>query len=438
MDMFYLFAMSKIFMMPIGLTDSVPLPQRNSNETAPICREVCEYDNWYQRARCEKRMLDKIPLPPGCESAIILELQGNNITYVDTGSLSGYRNVRTLDISNNEISKLEPETFVNMANLKNVLFSNNQLLDIQNGTFSGTENHLQRLYLNGNQISKVNEHTFSGCYAIVTLYLNNNQLEFLPATLFCGLYNMQYINLTMNHLTHIAAHTFNGLINLRFLYLAYNKISWLPNGLFTGLQSLAEVELSHNALLYIPSPDSLGVHNTFQLFDVSHNNLTETGNILPYLTIAERFHFEGNPYICDCDFLLLQKWYYNKSDTERRNYARTGPVLCHMDSLVFNIDVVIAVTSCGAVSSTRFPRFTSMHEASLTEVLVLKSAVSTSGASLNNDSKMQSITQFADKIFGVTVYFAVILTLYLALWTAKSVQSIVLQKGYDFRKGMVP
>lgn len=134
---------------------SVPVGNINPPEedvAALICNQVCIYDDWFQRARCDDKRLHHVPISTGCENAVMLELQENDIEGIDIETMSGYTDLKTLDVSTNDISQLEPGVFVNNNHLKNLLMSHNKMTILRNRTFLATEQHLTRIYLDNNEL----------------------------------------------------------------------------------------------------------------------------------------------------------------------------------------------------------------------------------------------------------------------------------------------
>ncbi|KAJ8031772.1 Insulin-like growth factor-binding protein complex acid labile subunit [Holothuria leucospilota] len=292
-----------------------------------MCSEICDYQAFFKRAKCDKRNLYQVPQPSGCEDAVILEMHENHITHVDQESLSGYREVNTLDISSNQISNLQQGQFTNMSQMKNLLVSHNRLTEIPYGAFLGTESHLQRIYLNGNQISAINEGAFRGLRLVINMNLSYNLLKSLPSTIFHGLFKLQYLSLSRNKLNSIASSTFYGLENLQQLFLDNNELTSLPEDLFTGLGSLRTVNLSHNNLVFIPRPEHLGL-GPLQVLNIEANNMTKSHSLLPYLDIAQRIYIEENHFIYDCDFVKVCLWYFNQSESVPSQLELRIPLQC--------------------------------------------------------------------------------------------------------------
>ncbi|KAJ8038078.1 Chondroadherin-like protein [Holothuria leucospilota] len=296
------------------------------------CREICDYDVSFKRAKCWERNLNTVPSSEGCEESIMLDLQRNHISNFPAESMEGYSNVKTLDLSDNDITEVNPGTFSNMNMLRNILLNGNYLHELKNATFAGTENTLARIYLNENKIAKLFNGVFSGLEALVVLHLNYNKIQSLTSTIFHGLIELKFLQLGMNKLCNLNAVTFKNLTKLKSISLHDNKLTSIPNGLFQGLHSLREVRLSNNAIVAIPSPEHLGIISIQSLY--LDNNFTHSSSIKPYLHVTqERLDISHNPFTCDCAFQFIQEWCFNNSE---ENFVG-DPVICILNNIRYNI-----------------------------------------------------------------------------------------------------
>lgn len=289
------------------------------------CGEVCRFDDWYQRARCESRNLNYVPVSTGCEGAIMLELQDNQLSQLTTASIVGYELVKTLDLSRNCLKFVQNGIFMNMNVLQNILISNNFLKEMENFTFTGTEDSLKRIYLNHNKIETIRENAFHGLIRVTLLHMSYNQIEFLHESAFRDMYALRHLHLSNNNLHYLARNTFKDLSNLKSITLSKNKFKWIPRELFSGLTSLREVTLAGNQLVTIPPPKHLGIDTKLELLNFQNNDFNTTCEILPYLNISVRLLLGGNPFICDCTFMTIRQWYQNKSNTDHHiQHDQTG------------------------------------------------------------------------------------------------------------------
>ncbi|KAJ8027581.1 Leucine-rich repeat transmembrane neuronal protein 2 [Holothuria leucospilota] len=296
-------------------TPTVSPVAATTENVSPTCGQACEYEDLYRRAHCDQRRLAFVPISTGCAGVTLFEIQENNITSITTEQLSGYTLVRTLDISRNQISSFRPGTFINNRQMTNIIASYNKLQILLRCTFNGTERSMQRIYL------------------------DNNSIQF------------------------IENETFFGLDKLQVLYLQNNRLHEVPGGLFAGLIALNHVNLSNNQLHDIPPPFQLGFCYLEKL-DLRNNQLYQCASIVPFFyNITNGFHFSGNPLICDCDFLTIQKWFYET------NHPQNSQIGCKLDNeTYFDVkdNLTIPCEETGTDTSPQDPIVTTFQ--SLTKV----------------------------------------------------------------------
>lgn len=248
----------------------------------------------------------------------MLELQNNQISQITRAFTLGYDLVRTIDLSRNELTFIQYGTFRSMNNLENLLLSHNFLKEVKNFTFMGTEESLLRIYLNHNQIKTIHKDAFRGLSRVTSLYLSYNQIRSLHESAFRDMCALRHLYLGNNKLHHLRRNTFENLRQLESITLSKNNLRWIPQGLFSGLSSLREVTLAGNQLVTIPPPKHIGIGTKLQLLNFQNNNFNTTGEILPYLNISDQLLFDGNPFICDCAFMIIRQWYQNKPNTDHQ------------------------------------------------------------------------------------------------------------------------
>ncbi|KAJ8049768.1 Platelet glycoprotein V [Holothuria leucospilota] len=378
------------------------------------CDQVCEYDDWFQRAHCDERNLYTIPSSDGCEDTIILELQGNHLTNILVNSLLGYNHLKTLDLSNNDITVMCPGVFSSTKYLTNILINNNDLNELLNGTFTGTENHLIRIYLQRNNIVNIHEHVFQGLKALKSIHLSYNQIQSLPPSVFHGLTRLQYIMLGYNELEHLDATTFKDLVELEVLSLRNNKLKQLPHGLFHGLSSLREVVLSHNELVTLPSPQNLGI-NSINRFYIDNNNLSQSESILPYLQVtSERLEISNNPLTCDCGFISIQEWYNNRSVENSIEYS----VTCNLRDTKYHLDVSLPIPCDHPTTNIVLSPEVKEDPATNNFISSTEDGLPTNDYMSENFKLNQSCGQGTVDIITLTasVYSAVCITICIVLW----------------------
>lgn len=399
---------------------SPPAIQTDNNQTMQVCDKACEYDSWFRRAYCNARGLNEVPYPSGCESSLTLELQDNNIMVLVYENLAGYKRVRTLDISDNVILKLEPGTFSGMSELRNLVLNGNQLINVSNGTFRGTESSLERLFLNNNRIRSLDEGAFTGLIKLRALYLNDNEINVLPIIVFDDLHMLELLALDTNKIRYVNNTILHGLTMLRWVSLSRNDLEQIPNEFFLGLTSLSEVIFSFNNLAAISTPANLCIGQKLTLLDLRNNAINDSDYILPYLSISVELRLDGNPFVCNCGFRLLQDWYRNKSVVEYLD----SPLQCTFNGTLVHITSQLPV-NC-QIETYNTPDV-AVTPAPTTEIRIPTSeADHVTTRAMHFISTENSITtESFQRHVMPTLTFAVLL-LFFILWLFKSSVSIIM------------
>ncbi|KAJ8027250.1 Leucine-rich repeat-containing G-protein coupled receptor 4 [Holothuria leucospilota] len=316
----------------INLTDSVPTghnvsPKAGSPEQT--CGNVCRYDEYFRRAQCNERGLTYIPSSTGCEMTTILELQNNNIQNIPPERIEEYYHVKTMGLSWNQISVLYPGTFSRLSRLRNMICSHNNLEIVPNGVFNGTEESLSRIYLNNNSIIIIGNRAFQGLAQVTFINLNDNLIKALPVRVFRDVINIKDLFLDNNELKYLNKDQFKGLKEMSTLSLQGNQIKTLPSGLFSGLESLNEVSISNNQLITILAPQILGLRLGVNVLNLTNNHMSHTAVIFPFLINATwTLYLGGNPFLCDCDFQMLQERLNTTSTQQTIDTSSENPLSC--------------------------------------------------------------------------------------------------------------
>lgn len=411
-----------------------PVHQSATGMGKDTCGDVCTFDDWYRRAHCEERDLNYVPHSYGCEGAVMLELQNNQISQITRPCTLGYDLVRTIDLSGNELTFFQYGTFMSMNNLKNIILSNNLLREVENFTFIGTEESLMRIFLNHNQIKTIHKDAFCGLSKVTYLYLNYNQIRFLYESAFRDMYALRHLYLGDNKLHHLRRNTFQNLGHLESITLSKNNLRWIPQGLFSGLTSLKEIILAGNQLVTILPPKHLGINTKLELLNFQNNNFNTTGEILPYLKISDQLLFDGNPFICDCTFMTVRDWYQNKSNTD--HHIQHDQIGCFWNesfiSIIDDFPVHCEGSRVGNFSmqtespdEKQYPTFSVVPTPWTSQVEVLFTSIETVGTIIPGLPKeyvgcalINQKLEWWQRV--LLIYCATVLTLFFILWVVKN------------------
>lgn len=191
-------------------------------------RSGCTPSHFDVILNCSRRNLLAIPdIGPEIDRrrVEVFHLEGNGITKIVPGSLTGYDNLEELLLGENNIKYLENGTFREVPSLKITDIEKNKLFAIEAGTFGGLD-YLEQIFLGFNNIN------------------------FLPDGIFANMYRLEVIQLRSNPIgdRSIWKNTFRNLTSLKFIDMSETWLTTLPIDLFQDCTNLEKVIL-HNTLL---------------------------------------------------------------------------------------------------------------------------------------------------------------------------------------------
>lgn len=201
-----------------------------------------------------------------------LKLYGNYITNVSAFAFDNLTNLVALELHSNQITAISSGSFDHLTNLMSLDLSTNYITVIAIGVFDNLVS-LTKLYLFSNQITAIPIGTFRRMTNLTELHLYNNQITTIPAGAFDHLASLTSLELYTNKLTFIPTGIFDHLTNLTVLYLQDNQITSMPVGVFDHLTSLTLLDLSSNRMSAISSGafDNL---TKLTLLELSNNQIT--------------------------------------------------------------------------------------------------------------------------------------------------------------------
>ncbi|XP_072028795.1 uncharacterized protein [Amphiura filiformis] len=280
-----------------------PAQYQNCNGT------VCTYVESAEYANCKSRNL--VQIPPHCSSAIYLDMRKNDVRFLDGTSLVGFVKLKYLYLDGNQIRNITPGAFAHCTMVQQIFLQNNQIRIVQSGVFMELRD-LRHLYLNSAEVHTIQEGAFDDLSALERLYLSDNALSTIPHNLFHDLSNLQILTLANNHLRSLARDAFQGLFNLEYLDVKFNSLTSIPNGLFNGLSNMRRLILSFNRVNIIEEGAINWEELTqFETLDMRNNSLSDVKNISSSESppMHVKYHFAGNPILCDCHAKWLFEWY---------------------------------------------------------------------------------------------------------------------------------
>lgn len=229
----------------------------------------------------------------------LLNLWGNKLQNLTRSVFSDVPNLENLDLSSNKLVTLPPDVFADLIKLKNINLYTNDFISLPQSLFRSTPllekvqihsnlralktlpsglfanlKHLKELNLKNCNISSLPQDLLAGCYSIENLTLQQNLLEELPQDLFKDIKDVTMINLSKNKLINLPETIFSTLTKLKILDLSHNKLQHITKDLFSNLRSLEVLKIHHNNIKYI-HPQGFDVTANLLTVDLSHNKLSE-------------------------------------------------------------------------------------------------------------------------------------------------------------------
>ncbi|XP_015187059.1 PREDICTED: slit homolog 2 protein-like [Polistes dominula] len=179
------------------------------------------------------------------------------------GSLSGLRELHTLEIVESNVLSLPAYLLCDLDNLQSLNLTGNRIRDIldigltrrqedfEDGNNNSSSSSSSSSSSNSNSNNNINDES---CRADVRILdLSRNELTRLPNNgPLAGLRQLQELHLQRNSIAEIDSRALVGLTVLRIFNASYNSLASLPEGLFGSTRELREIHLAHNGLGDLP------------------------------------------------------------------------------------------------------------------------------------------------------------------------------------------
>lgn len=191
-------------------------------------------------------MLNSFSFPLGLgEKLLELNLNENQIDFIDQSAFLRMNNLVYLNLSHNSIERLNKGIFDSLIQLEELILGNNQINFIDPGVF-GKLRRLKKLNLSHNQIESVSKNLFDSNENLEELNLGNNKITLLESNNFSKLAKLKILYLNLNKIEYLSKEQFNGLTNLEILFLNSNKIQSIKKEAFFQLVNLKVIFLFDN------------------------------------------------------------------------------------------------------------------------------------------------------------------------------------------------
>lgn len=191
----------------------------------------------------------------------LLNLTGNKISKIATGSFASLQSVTTIDLSDNVIDNIGNVPLCNVSGLEVLVMSGNRLSSINNSSIACLTN-LKKLRVDNNRIKQFCNIT-SG--SITHLDLSSNSLETISDL---NLPNLIEINLSMNNISTISSDLFLKETNLQRIDFDSNHIGDIGNIHLSHLRKLTYLKLTNNHISSVIINSS-----SLEELDLSYNEI---------------------------------------------------------------------------------------------------------------------------------------------------------------------
>ncbi|XP_072047956.1 uncharacterized protein [Amphiura filiformis] len=196
----------------------------------------------------------------------VLDLSFNNLETIEAHTFYGLEELADLHLSDNMIKTLSPEafkvsTFSFTSKLTWLNLESNELSFLEPHAFYGAPN-VKVLNLVNNHINMIDKNSFHGLLSLKSLMLNRNNLRLIDNGYFHLLTRLETLDLSENGIETITSGSFQRLnnklreLNLEDNYLNGNSFDWTEQ-----LQSLQALNLNKNAMRRIPTEVFLNLNN---------------------------------------------------------------------------------------------------------------------------------------------------------------------------------
>lgn len=183
-------------------------------------------------------------------------------------------------------------------------------------------------------------------------------IEDLDVGVFDQLQELIYLDISHNAISNLRYDVFRMQNELRYLDLSHNKLEILNYSLFIKLTKLTFLNLENNKIKFLP--DKIFTHQkNLTKIRLSCNNLTTFNErVLAPLTNLQELEMYENPFICDCNILLVKLWCENhtietgatcKYASNVTSWSSLSPDLCLANSsehyVMFSNILIISITA---------------------------------------------------------------------------------------------
>ncbi|XP_021356440.1 uncharacterized protein LOC110452321 isoform X2 [Mizuhopecten yessoensis] len=201
-----------------------------------------------------------------------LDLSSNQFQYVpQTVRSANMTSLQTILLNGNYLTFIETGTFSQLPDLQILSLGSNNIVVVENDSFPGT---IVSITLSSNCFRFTHENPFTNLTALTTLTLSNNQIDVIPDTAFSNCTALNDLQMISNNIGWLTKVMFSDCpLNYRFS-ASSNDIAYIEDGTFAHISSITVLLLSDNKLTKFPRGDDFSNLNVNTLA-LSSNRFTE-------------------------------------------------------------------------------------------------------------------------------------------------------------------
>ncbi|KAI8421438.1 hypothetical protein MSG28_009503 [Choristoneura fumiferana] len=265
-----------------------------------------------------------------------LDLSDNALEFIDKEVFKGLKKLQYLNLAENKFTTFEKLAFHHLSNLNEIILDNNNIgpslkdINLFDRSGFGLTHKIQHLSISGINLKTVPDNFFTEAYDLKRLTISNNGLHDIVEIPF----TLEYLDISDNPIEEISSEDFADLPALKELKLNNLAIKEVPDYVFVPLNGLLKLELERNRNLTKFSSLCFGREVLEDADDFALEELSLMGSrvsrldeklLQPFGQLA-RLDLQGNPWVCDCNIVWMQKLQIEKRDQEHLRCGSPRPL----------------------------------------------------------------------------------------------------------------
>jgi len=288
--------MGKYYGFKILLTAGLLLAMCGSANPCPEKCRCYKISKFSTTCNCSWANLQRIPNKAVDITTTKLLASHNNLTSLKKNTFAGFPKLRLTSIvlDYNVISYVDSNSFKGLKNLKQLCMSHNMIVDLRPAIFVDTK-QLQELYVSDNSLTQIHPKLLLKNTHLRVFDAANNRIRFLPPDLF--MYNTKLMEVYVhgNELSFLSNEQFQHNPELKTVHLENNNIIFLQLGTFGYSKVPMYVNFNNNAIQHLQNNTNCHMAILNVNYEVGRDSLCQTHGLGEMVTIDIR----GNPLFCE-------------------------------------------------------------------------------------------------------------------------------------------